>query len=107
MRDQSFKVFKRLLLSSVGGDPSMKLPGQVETQGKGQAFWQFRPWSRVLYWGRDYKACCDYVKQNVLEALGFVQYKPRKHRYMSSDDEVKKASSHRATHRKTGVSPPI
>jgi REP element-mobilizing transposase RayT len=113
MRDQSFRVFKRQLLSSVRGDPSKELPGMEETQGKGQAFWQFRPWSRVLHWGRDYKACCDYVKQNVLEALGFVQYKPRKHRYMSLDDEVNKAASHRratqksGVDRKTGVEPPI
>jgi REP element-mobilizing transposase RayT len=109
MRDQSFRVFKRQLLNSVTSDPSKELPGQVETQGKGQAFWQFRPWSRVLYWGRDCKNCCDYVKQNVLEALGFVQYKPRKHRYMSSDSEERKASSsnQRTTARKTGVAPPI
>jgi hypothetical protein len=58
MRDQSFRVFKRQLLNSVTGDPSAKLLGQVETQGKGQAFWRFRPWSRVLYWGRDYKRSC-------------------------------------------------
>lgn len=105
MRDQSFKVFKRLVLNQLLGDPPKEHPGQVETQGKGQAFWQFRPWTRVLHWGRDYKVCCEYVKQNVLEALGFIEYKPRKHRYfaLKSKDEV--ASSCRAV-RGTGVAPP-
>lgn len=53
----------------------------AEPQGKGQKFWQFRPFSRVLHWGRDFKICCQYVMQNTLEALGFIRYTPRKDRY--------------------------
>jgi hypothetical protein len=34
-----------------------------------------------FYWGRDYRTCLAYVKQNELEALGFVEYTPRKDRY--------------------------
>ncbi len=48
-----------------------------EVQGKGQRFFQFRPFSRVLSWGRDYLTCCNYVVQNTLEALGFIAYQPR------------------------------
>lgn len=44
-------------------------------------FWEFRPFSRVVNWGRDFKICLAYVKQNVLEALGFVNYRPRKNYY--------------------------
>jgi hypothetical protein len=110
MKDQSFKAFKRQLFNQLGGDPPKEHLGLIEAQGKGQAFWQFRPWSRVLYWGRDYKNCCEYVKQNVLEALGFVVHKPKKHRYMASkinSDET--SSGRRASHRNTrgtGVAPP-
>lgn len=48
-----------------------------EVQGKGQRFWQFRPFSRVLHWGNDFKMCCNYLKQNILEAMGFIPYQNR------------------------------
>ncbi|MBC7421426.1 MAG: hypothetical protein H7328_11930, partial [Bdellovibrio sp.] len=41
----------------------------------------FRPFSRVVNWGRDFKTCVSYLKQNFLEAFGFVKYKPRKNLY--------------------------
>lgn len=65
MKDQSFFQF-------------MKGRNQVGTNG----FWQFRPFSRVVCWGRDFKTCAMYVKQNVLEALGFVPYSRRKNYYL-------------------------
>ena len=46
-----------------------------------QGFWEFRPFSRIVNWGRDFKTCVQYLKKNVLEALGFVPYKPRKDYY--------------------------
>jgi REP element-mobilizing transposase RayT len=70
MRGQSFEKFKRLL----GGEGGQ---AQAETQGIGQRFWQFRPFTRVLFWGRDFKQACGYVTQNTLEALGFIAYQPR------------------------------
>jgi len=75
MRGQSFKVFKRMVLAQVAGDPH---PGVTEIQGKEQAFWQFRPFTRVLTWGRNFRVCCAYVIQNKLEAMGFVPYRARK-----------------------------
>ena len=49
----------------------------------GQAFWDYRPFHRILFWGRDYTSACRYVVQNILEALGFVAYKerPKKNAY--------------------------
>ena len=44
-------------------------------------FWQFRPFSRIVNWGRDFKMCMKYLKQNILEAFGFVPYQPRKNNY--------------------------
>ena len=49
--------------------------------GKALGFWQFRPFSRVVNWGNDYKGCLNYLKQNTLEAIGFVKYVARKNYY--------------------------
>jgi putative transposase len=46
-------------------------------KAKGLKFWDKRPFTRLLSWGRDYKITCDYLLQNTLEALGFSPYKPR------------------------------
>lgn len=77
MRSQSFQEFQKHFLEQHAGDP----PTAAEVQGKGQAFWQFRPWTRVMHWGKDFQACRKYLTQNILEALGFTAYKPRKNVY--------------------------
>lgn len=46
-------------------------------RSKGQRFWDQRPFSRVISWGRDYANACEYLLQNTLEALGFLPYRPR------------------------------
>lgn len=43
-------------------------------------FWEKRPFTRIVEWGRDYKQVCNYLLQNTLEALGFILYQPRKGR---------------------------
>lgn len=40
-------------------------------------FWDARPFTRLLEWGRDYRQACAYVVQNTMEALGFFPYRPR------------------------------
>jgi REP element-mobilizing transposase RayT len=40
----------------------------------GMKFWDARPYSRILEWGRDYRRSCDYLLKNELEALGFIPY---------------------------------
>jgi REP element-mobilizing transposase RayT len=69
MNRRSFRQFQKSL-------PSQNRDS-AEVQGSGQAFWQFRPWTRVLYWGKDFRSACAYVLQNTLEALGFISYRPR------------------------------
>lgn len=78
MEQQSFKVFqKKQRLSHRGDGPTAtKSDGATE-----QGFWQFRPFSRVVNWGQDFKMCTRYIKQNVLEALGFVPYQVRNNYY--------------------------
>jgi REP element-mobilizing transposase RayT len=73
MRGKSFKDFQKSLAGD-GVHPE-------EIQGKGQKFWQFRPFGRVLFWGRDFKICSAYVVQNRSEAIGFLTYQPRRNFY--------------------------
>lgn len=40
-------------------------------------FWDARPYTRVITWGREFRAVALYIAQNTLEALGFVPYTPR------------------------------
>jgi REP element-mobilizing transposase RayT len=67
----TFKAFRAAHPTGVGSEP----------QGIGQKFWQFRPFTRVVHGGRDFTTCVAYIEQNILEALGFVPYKPRRDRY--------------------------
>ncbi len=46
-------------------------------QSRGLKFWDQRPFTRVISWGRDYAKACEYLLQNTLEALGFLPYRPR------------------------------
>jgi REP element-mobilizing transposase RayT len=38
---------------------------------KGIKFWDARPFSRVVNWGKAFQICVHYVEKNILEALGF------------------------------------
>lgn len=52
--------------------------GAEKGRAQGIRFWDARPFTRILEWGRDYKRACSYLLQNTLEALGFAPYRPRK-----------------------------
>jgi REP element-mobilizing transposase RayT len=69
--------------STKTGAKTSKAGDGVQASEKSQSFWEFRPFSRIVNWGRDFKTCVQYLKQNVLEALGFVPYKARKNYYSS------------------------
>jgi REP element-mobilizing transposase RayT len=70
MNNLSFRNF----LKEVRGEGS-------QMRQKGQAFWEFRPFTRILYWGKDFQFCSKYLLQNSLEALGFIVYRPRINHY--------------------------
>ena len=44
-------------------------------------FWDARPYTKILEWGKEFKAVSIYVTRNTLEALGFIDYRPRKTSY--------------------------
>ena len=75
MNYKSFKNFVK--------DISLRDTGDgFKTPHPGQAFWEYRPFSRLLYWGMDYKASLNYLLKNTLEAIGFMQYQPRAKNYV-------------------------
>jgi len=74
MQQQSYEVFIATKRKEFAGEG-------VPQQEKGQAFWQHRPFSRVVDWGRDYQKCLKYLTRNTLEALGFIEYKQRRDYY--------------------------
>ncbi len=81
MGQKSFKLFckARELLERGDGFKSQGNGLKAKLQ---QRFWQLRPFSRILSWGRDFKICAKYLKQNTLEAFGFIPYTPRKNYYL-------------------------
>ena len=42
--------------------------------------WLFRPFTRIIFWGRDFKRVCQYVHMNFLEAEGIINYQIRRQR---------------------------
>jgi len=42
-----------------------------------EKFWDQRPFTKILEWGRMHRAALKYLTQNTLEALGFVSYQTR------------------------------
>jgi len=50
---------------------------QANTPDEASKFWDARPFTRILEWGRSLKTAQRYLVQNTLEALGFLPYQPR------------------------------
>lgn len=46
-----------------------------------KGLWQGRPFTRLITWGREFKAVCKYIFKNFKEVVGFVSYTPRNHNY--------------------------
>ncbi len=42
-----------------------------------QVKWPWRPFTRIVQWGRDFTRAAKYVIQNQMEAAGVIYYKPR------------------------------
>jgi hypothetical protein len=77
---QAFNGFIR----AISGLIARLILGAQRGNAKSIQFWERRPFTRIVEWGRDYKKVCNYLLQNTLEALGFISYQPRvKTRYRS------------------------
>ncbi len=70
-------AFKRFI-RSVSASIAVSIKAQYDYEGP---FWQDRPFTRVVTWGREYSGIKEYILLNFKEAVGFVAYKPRENRY--------------------------
>jgi REP element-mobilizing transposase RayT len=66
-------------------------------QTRGVKFWDARPYTRIVEWGRAFHVACRYVRLNQLEASGFWPYRPR--------GQARARAKGRAT-AKSGAAPP-
>ncbi len=73
---EAFHAFIR----AISGLIARLVLGVERGNSKGMKFWDTRPFTRLLEWGRDFKVACGYVLQNQLEALGFIPYQSRNYK---------------------------
>jgi REP element-mobilizing transposase RayT len=73
----SREAFKSYIRAVTGIIARLTL-GAERGSAQGKRFWDAKPYTRILEWGRDFKTTCRYVLKNTLEALGFIPYEPRK-----------------------------
>jgi len=64
-------------IRSVSGIIARLVLGAQRGAAKELQFWDQRPFTRIIEWGRDFVRSSRYLLQNTLEAYGFVEYKPR------------------------------
>jgi putative transposase len=51
--------------------------GVERGKAKGLKFWDARPYTKIVEWGREFRSVCNYILRNTLEAIGFIPYQPR------------------------------
>jgi hypothetical protein len=74
---RSRKAFNSFIRSITGLIARLVL-GAERGNAKGLRFWDNRPYTKIVEWGREFRAVSQYLLQNTLEALGFIKYQPRK-----------------------------
>lgn len=70
-------------LRSISGLIARIVLGAEKGTAKRLQFWDQRPFTRILEWGKEYQGVLRYLVQNSLEAFGFIAYTPRKQRFTS------------------------
>jgi REP element-mobilizing transposase RayT len=72
-------LFKSFLRSITGLIARITL-GVQRGAAKSIKFWDYRPFTRIVAWKRDFKTVFFYLIQNTYEAAGWIPYKPRTYR---------------------------
>jgi REP element-mobilizing transposase RayT len=67
----------RRFIRAISGRIARIVLGAERGRAKGIQFWDALPFTRILEWGKDFDRVKSYLKQNTLEALGFVPYRAR------------------------------
>ena len=60
-----------------GGAPHQKKTYPSGCKKNQRKFWSYLLYSRMVSWGREFKIVFRYIRQNTLEALNLIAYKPR------------------------------
>lgn len=72
-------IIARMTLGVERGSARVKQELKAEDVARPSArFWDARPFTRIIEWGRDFQKTNAYVIQNTLEALGFIAYVRRR-----------------------------
>ena len=69
--------FNKFIRSISGIIPCIVL-GARKGNAKGITFWQYRPFSRIVEWARDFKTMLYYIEKNIKESTGMISYTVRK-----------------------------
>lgn len=67
----------RAFIRSVTGLLARAMLGSRKRRPAREKFWDARPFSRVLAWGRDFRQAARYLLRNALEARGLIPYRER------------------------------
>ncbi len=66
----AYRAFIRALTGAI----ALKVTGANRLRGLKKRFWDYRPFSRVVDWGRGYSLAKDYVLLNQLEGMGLIPF---------------------------------
>lgn len=58
-------------LRAISGLIARLTMGVERGRAKGIKFWDARPFSRIVSWGKSFQICARYIEKNVIDALGF------------------------------------
>lgn len=61
-------------IRSLTGTIALKITGSNKTRALKKKFWDRRPFTRVIEWGRSYDLMKDYIELNQLEAAGVFDF---------------------------------
>jgi hypothetical protein len=67
----------RGFIRAITGLIAREVTGAQRNKPVNVKFWDARPFTRVVAWGRDFKQLSEYLMQNTLEAFGFIGYQRR------------------------------
>ena len=62
--------------------------GVKKGKAKSKQFWDNRPYSRIVEWGKAYYGVKAYILQNIKEAKGLCEYKPRKNKNTKKNKKI-------------------
>ncbi|MEQ1876774.1 MAG: transposase [Bdellovibrionia bacterium] len=69
----TWKPFIRGLTAAI----AMSVTGTAKTRALKEKFWDNRPWTRVMDWGKAYWAANRYMIMNEMESARLIPYQPR------------------------------